>query len=84
MNSIMQTQAKALGDLCQKAQEHHKFINANDDLKAHLYLEQMQVPVDIQDKILNAIHRLKSINSDKILIIIEHCSKNQVSEKLLH
>lgn len=84
MNSIMQTQAKALGDLCQKAQEHHKFINQADDLKAHLYLESMQVPVDTQDRILNAIHRLKSISSDKILIIIENCSKTQVCEKLLH
>ena len=84
MNSIMQTQAKALGDLCQKAQKHHKFINETDDLKAHLYLESMHVPVDIQDKILNAIHRLKTINSEKILIIIENCSKTQVSEKLLH
>lgn len=84
MNSIIETQAKALGELCERAQKHHKFINEADDLKAHLYLESMQVPVDIQDKILNAIHRLKTINADKILIIIEHCSKNQSSERLLH
>lgn len=84
MNSIMQTQAKALGELCEEAQKDHKIINEADDLKAHLYLEQMQVPVDIQDKILNAIHRLKSINSEKILIIIEHCNKSEVSEKILH
>ena len=84
MNSIMQTQAIALDELCQKAQKHHKVINQADDLKAHLYLESMHVPVDIQDKILNAIHRLKTINSDKILIIIENCSKLQTSDKLLH
>ena len=84
MNSIMQTQAEALGELCQKAQEHHQNINESDDLKVHLYLESMQVPLDIQDKILNAIHRLKSINNEKILIIIEHCHQNDSTDRLLH
>ena len=84
MNSVMQTQAKALGDLCREAQRHHKTMNQADDLKAHLYLEAMLVPVDIQDRILAAIHRLKTINAEKILIIIEHCSQASTPERLLH
>lgn len=84
MNSIMQTQANMLDKMCLNTETNRPVATDLYDLQAHLYLEGMHVPVDIQDKIINAIHRLKSINSDKILIIIEHCNHSAISEKLSH
>lgn len=50
-----------------------EFINANNELQAHLYLEQLMLfPVDIQDKIIEDISRLTHCNSDGIANIISH------------
>ena len=83
MNSITQTQAATLQQLC-PATTTHQPHNKNNDLKAHLYLEAMQIPVDVQDKILNAIYRLGTVNSEKIELILEQCSLSIVPDRLLH
>lgn len=75
MKTIMQVQAEGLNTLYQQALQHHRIINQFDDLKAHLYLESMQVPLDAQDRILTAMHRLKRINAAKLFMIIEQSSR---------
>jgi hypothetical protein len=82
MNSITQTQAATLQQLCPGTT--HQPNSQNNDLKAHLYLEAMQIPLDVQDKILNAIYRLGSVNSNKIELILEQCSLSIVPDRLLH
>ncbi|MCO4799969.1 MAG: hypothetical protein KC484_12160 [Colwelliaceae bacterium] len=48
-----------------------EFMNANNELQAHLYLEQLMLfPVNIQDKIIEDISQLKHCNSDAISNII--------------
>jgi len=48
-----------------------EFINANNETQAHLYLEQLMLfPVNIQDKIIEDISRLKHCNNDAIAGII--------------
>jgi hypothetical protein len=84
MNSIIHTQAEALQQLCHSTSNKNKHEMDINDLKAHIYLESMLIPVDVQDRILNAIHRLKSVSTGKIMVILEHCSLTDDSEKLLH
>ena len=84
MNSIMQTQALALQQLCHTTGNKNKFNVDINDLKAHIYLESMHIPVDVQDQILNAIYRLKSVSTGKIMVILEHCSLPADAERLLH
>ena len=61
MGSLWHHQAEHLGDL----------LSTNDELQAHLYLEQlMMFPVDIQDKIIYEISSLPKCNTDDIAEII--------------
>ncbi len=46
-------------------------INSNNESDAHLYLEQLMLfPVDIQDKIINDVSRLKHCNADEVAGIL--------------
>ncbi|NMP15462.1 MULTISPECIES: hypothetical protein [unclassified Thalassotalea] len=46
-------------------------MTANDELQAHLYLEQLMLfPVDIQDKIIDEISNLKRCSTEDIAQII--------------
>lgn len=48
-----------------------ELINSNNTTHAHLYLEQLMLfPVDIQDKIIDDVSRLKHCNSDQVAGII--------------
>ncbi len=48
-----------------------ELINGNNESHAHLYLEQLMLfPVDIQDKIINDVSRLKHCNSDDVAEIL--------------
>lgn len=61
--------------------EHHanhlaNLMGDNDQLQAHLYLEQLMLfPVDIQDKIINEIANLAKCNTDNISQIIHFYSR---------
>lgn len=49
----------------------NKMIDANDEMQAHIYLEQLLLlPVDIQDKIIDEISHLGSCNNDAVANII--------------
>ncbi|WP_371185303.1 hypothetical protein [Thalassotalea maritima] len=53
------------------AERLHSILNANDELQAHLYLEQLMLfPVDIQDKIIEDISNLATCNNEDIAKII--------------
>ena len=46
-------------------------INSNNESDAHLYLEQLMLfPVDIQDKIISDVSRLKHCNTEEVASII--------------
>ncbi|WP_068547653.1 hypothetical protein [Thalassotalea crassostreae] len=48
-----------------------KLLDTNDELQAHLFLEQLMLfPVDIQDKIINEISNLPKCNVEDISQII--------------
>lgn len=67
MGTIWDHHAKHLGEL----------VNANEELKAHLYLEQLMLfPVNIQDKIINEVSNLPKCNNEKIAEIISYYSFN--------
>jgi hypothetical protein len=47
------------------------FVNNNNEVQAHLYLEQLMLfPLDIQDKIINDISRLPYCNCESVSNII--------------
>ncbi|TKB45817.1 hypothetical protein [Thalassotalea mangrovi] len=61
-----------MGSLWRHQAEHlaHMIIE-KDELKAHLYLEQLMLfPVDIQDKIIEDISKLPRCNSEDVAEII--------------
>lgn len=52
-----------------------EMIDANDETKAHMYLEQLMLfPLDIQDKIIEEISHLSSCNSNAVANIIGNYS----------
>jgi len=49
------------------------FLDCNNELQAHLYLEQLLLfPVDIQDKIIEEISHLGQCNNEAIASIINN------------
>jgi hypothetical protein len=47
------------------------FVNNNNEIQAHLYLEQLMLfPLDIQDKIINDISHLTHCNCEAVSHII--------------
>jgi hypothetical protein len=47
------------------------FVNNNNEVQAHLYLEQLMLfPLDIQDKIINDISHLTHCNCEAVSNII--------------
>ena len=63
MNNIIETQAYDLADLnCD--------INS---LSCHLYLDNFNMPLDMQDLILSEIKKLKEANVGNIAKIIDGC-----------
>jgi len=58
-----------------QARHLNQMIDANNDTKAHMYLEQLLLfPVDIQDRIIDEISHLSDCNSDSITDILGHYS----------
>ncbi|MGB1199552.1 MAG: hypothetical protein ACPG46_10925 [Thalassotalea sp.] len=52
-----------------------EFMNNNNDTHAHMYLEQLMLfPVDIQDKIIRDVSRLKQRNTETVAGIINQYS----------
>lgn len=50
-----------------------KYLDCNNDLQAHLYLEQLLLfPVDIQDKIIEEISHLGQCDKEAIANIINN------------
>jgi hypothetical protein len=49
----------------------NQIIDANNNIQAHMYLEQLLLfPVDIQDRIIDEISHLSNCNSDSIAGIL--------------
>jgi len=69
MSSIWRNHASRLAE----------FINNNNEVQAHLYLEQLMLfPLDIQDKIIDDISHLSHCTNDAIANIIGHYSVSEV------
>ncbi|NRA61482.1 MAG: hypothetical protein HRU25_11345 [Psychrobium sp.] len=63
MNQVIETQAQVLADLnC-----------SQDEFSCHIFLENQHFPLNIQDKILNEIGRLKVPNAGNIAKVIDNC-----------
>jgi len=55
-----------------------KHLDCNNELQAHLYLEQLLLfPVDIQDKIIEEISNLGQCNEEAITTIINNYTINK-------
>jgi len=55
------------------ATELAKYLDCNNELQAHLYLEQLLLfPVDIQDKIIEEISHLSQCNQKAVADIISY------------
>ncbi|TLU66323.1 hypothetical protein FE810_06420 [Thalassotalea litorea] len=63
-----------MGSVWRHHAEHlANLITEKDELKAHLYLEQLMLfPVDIQDKIIEDIAKLPRCSTDDIAEIISY------------
>ncbi|WP_018693769.1 hypothetical protein [Algicola sagamiensis] len=72
MNSVMMHQADVLRNL----------MHDKDDTKAHLYLEELMIPVDVQDQILTDISRLDKLTSKSIANILEHRSYSTIPDQM--
>jgi len=60
-----------------------KYLDCNNELQAHLYLEQLLLfPVDVQDKIIEEISQLGQCNQEAIAAIINNYT--MVERKLLN
>lgn len=54
-------------------------IKDNNEIKAHLYLEQLMLfPLDIQDKIIEEVSNLTHCQSDAVAGIISHYSMIEI------
>jgi len=48
-----------------------EFVNSNNEVQAHLYLEQLMLfPVDIQDEIINDVSHLAYCNYESVSKVI--------------
>jgi hypothetical protein len=73
MNSVIEAQANKLPE-----------FKSTDDTEAHLYLERMQLPVDVQDQVLLAIHNIKPDSLLSIGDVIEQAMESHIAEFLSH
>lgn len=75
MNNVVITQAKLLTDSTK--------LGA-DDTTLHLFLEQMLIPVDIQDKILHAVATCGSIEPLLVETAIDNSMDSTLPDWLWH
>ncbi len=74
MNSVIEAQAHKLPE----------FDNNEDETEAHIYLERMQLPVDVQDQVLEALHSKEAGNTQSIESLIEEAMESHLSDFLSH
>lgn len=75
MNPVITAQAHQLA----------AYLKANEDTKAHLFLEQTHLPYDVQDLIFAALSSLPKLNDDIIEQILEaYATDTSFDERILH
>ena len=72
MNTLIEYEASKLVDLFGKA----------DNLAMHLFMDNMSMPVDVQDRLISEISALSQINQQSVGEIIEHHGQSLMSERL--
>jgi len=63
MNRVIETQAQVIAG----------YVDNNDNLSCHLFLENQHMPLKQQDEILAQVNRLKVPNAGNIAKIIDSC-----------
>lgn len=72
MNSLMQNHVDTLDDM----------LGNDQVMDAQMYMDSMQMPYDVQDRIVGAVNRLNKITPNKVAVILEYCQYSQMSDKL--
>lgn len=71
MNKVKENQASVL----------HGLVRQQEFIRAHLYLENMKIPVDIQDSIIGRITKLRNLNHTNVVEIIQEIDFIGLTEK---
>lgn len=73
MNTLVEYEARKLVDLFGKA----------DHLAMHLFMDDMSMPLDVQDRLICEISALNQIDQQSVGEVIEHHGQSLMSERLL-
>lgn len=66
MNSVIEAQASRLAELrCEE-----------NSMSCHLFLDTLNIPLDIQDRILSEMAKLKTVDTGNIARVIDNCYDN--------
>ncbi|MCL1122414.1 hypothetical protein N7V09_15630 [Shewanella seohaensis] len=72
MNAIVDFEAAKLTTL----------FSHGDILGIHMFMDQMNIPLDVQDKLYAEISALKHLDPHNVSLAIEHHGQSQLSERL--
>jgi hypothetical protein len=72
MNTLIEFEAAKLADL----------FDQGDSLAMHMFMENMHMPIDVQNKLMEEISSLNQIDQNSIGKIIENHGQSQLSERL--
>ncbi|QIR14218.1 hypothetical protein [Shewanella aestuarii] len=72
MNTLIEYEASKLADL----------FDQGDRIAMHMFMENMHMPIDVQNKLMEEISALNHIDQNSIGKIIENYGQSQFSERL--
>lgn len=75
MNPVITAQATVLREL----------LNTSQAMKASMFMEQTQMPYDVQDLIMAALGSIEQLDSGIIEQVLEaYCAQSSFHERMLH
>ncbi|ABV36313.1 conserved hypothetical protein [Shewanella sediminis HAW-EB3] len=72
MNTLVEFEAQRLTDL----------FNQGDTLNIYMFMDMMNMPIDVQDRLFTEISSLRNIDKGKIENIIESHGQSLMDERL--
>ncbi|WP_299788548.1 hypothetical protein [uncultured Shewanella sp.] len=72
MNSLVEFEAERLADL----------FNQGDTLNIYMFMDMMNMPIDVQDRLFTEISSLRNIDKSKVENIIESHGQSIMHERL--
>lgn len=72
MNALVEYEAEKLTDL----------FNQGDTLNIYMFMDMMNMPVDVQDRLFTEISSLRNIDKSKVENIIESHGQSIMNERL--